>query len=296
MGSELVDLGNSIFNSEWLATLVKIALAGAIGIGVIGGSGYLQKTMTREFARWLAGYLGIGLMFGAPIAAVFGGGWWWALPFATMLVIAIYMNIDYRGDAGPTTWVEVSGSYKWRSLGYKSTHQSPVIVALAEYLVHDESVANAVDAVRKGETEEAKEEFERLAADGNPAAMNNLAVMLESGLGARPSKGDAMLWYKRAADAGTPIAKHNLAVILAADHISNPSAFQSWIDPTAGVKADDKDADFIEAYVLFSQAAHAGLALAARGLKDLKKHMTVAQITVAKKRLAKDNTPPYGRR
>lgn len=263
---------------------VKIVLAIIVGAAMQIGMVYLYAALTKEFARWLWGFFGLGLMLGAPVVAVFGGGWWWALPALAAVLLALYARVDYRDQGAPTTWVEVAGSLTWKARGYPDLKGRPDVAALAEYLIFDPSLEPAMQALAAGRLDEARKSFEDSAAAGSVAAMNNLGVLYESGIGVDSSTQMAMAMYRKAADAGVSIAKHNLAVILAADQLSPQALAELRQDRDGPRKRDDAEA-FVEAYTLFASAASDGLRMARRALRDLRSRMTKEQIETAKKRL-----------
>lgn len=272
MPEQLTNLWNFVTGNSWILFALKIALAIAIGFAVQLGTVLLHALLTRELGRWLCGYLGVVLMIGTPIPAVFIGGWWWLLPPVAMLALALYTRVEYRQVGVPTTWIEVSGSLKWKRLGYPELKGPSDVAAVAEYLVHDETVKPGVQALAEGRLDEAHREFETLAMDGNAAAMNNLGVLLEAGLGVRASKADSAKWYRKAVEADMPLAKHNLAVLIAADHILGTST-----------NPHEKERDFVEAYALFSSAISQGLEISRRGLRNLRRHMSQEQISTTEK-------------
>lgn len=273
MTEQLTNLWDTATTNPWVLLGLKIVLVIIIGFAVQLGLVWLHTLLTREFARWLWGYLGVFLMIGAPVAAVFLGGWWWVLPVIAMVILALYTRVDYRDKGVPTTWMEVSGSFKWRSLGYADLKGPAEVAGVAEYLIHDATLKPGIQALAEGRLEESRQEFQTLATTGNAAAMNNLGVIYEAGLGVVPSKKEALMWYRKAADAGVALAQHNLAVLLAADHLLN----------SVRASQGDRKRDFIEAYRLFSSAAAQGLKLAKRGLRDLRKKMTRDEIAAAKR-------------
>jgi hypothetical protein len=55
--------------------------------------------------------------------------------------------------------------------------------------------------------------FEKLAAEGNPNAMNNLGLMLANGLGVKQDFKAAQQWYENAAAGGDVGAMNNLGVM-----------------------------------------------------------------------------------
>ena len=118
--------------------------------------------------------------------------------------------------------------------------------------------------------------FHPLADRGDARAQNNLGVLCESGAGLPKSKPEALRWYRRSANARVPLAQNNLAVLVSTDHIlgtaENPS---------------NRNADLVEAYVLFTLAASQGLDIASRGRSDLVKHMTVEEIEKAEAEIKK---------
>lgn len=269
--NQLQQLWEVATDNRWVEFGFKFVLVIAVSAVMQLGLVLLNTSMTREFARWICGWLGLSLIFGSPIAAVFLGGWWWLLPPVALVVLALYTKVNYRDEGVPTTWVEVLGSFKWKRGGLDKI-DTPDVAAAAEFLVRDGFLKPGADALAEGKFAKAREEFEALAGAGNAAAMNNLGVLHEAGLGVSPSKADALQWYRKAADAGLPIAKHNLAILIAADHLLDSAEHP-----------DHRDRDFIEAYILFSSAASQGLRAARDGLRDLRRHMTAEQIEAAKK-------------
>lgn len=268
---QLAQLWEVATANRWVVLAFQIALANVIGIALVVAAVLLHTSLTRELARWICGYLGLGLIVGSPLAAVFLGGWWWLLPALAALVMALYAHVDYRDEAAPTTWIEALGSIKWKR-GRHDKLASPVVAAAADSLIRDGPLKPGTDALAEGSFVKAREEFGALAHAGNAAAMNNLGVLHEAGLGVPESKVEALKWYRKAADSGVPLAKHNLAVLIAADHLLGTAERDA-----------DKERDFIDAYALLSSAASQGLAVAKRALRDLRRHMTREQIAAAKK-------------
>jgi len=271
MPEQLTNLWSVVTGNPWILFVLKVALVIAVGFAVQLGVVLLHLLLTRELARWLCGYLGLTLMTVAPIPAVFIGGWWWFLPPFALVIIALYTRVDYRDGGSRTTWIEVSGSFKWKRLGQDELKGRPEVSAAADFLVHDRNLKPGTEAVAKGDFETAHRMFEAFAEGGNVAAMNNLGVLYEAGLGVPADEAAALKWYRKAADSGVPLAKHNLAVLIAADHILGTAKH-----------TDSREHDLIEAYVLLSSAAAQGLKAAKRGLRDLRRHMTRAQIAAAK--------------
>ena len=257
--------------NRWVVLAVKFILAIALVTVMQIGLVVLATSITREFARWVWGWLGTSLIIGSPFAAVFLSGWWWLLPPLALVILALYTQVEYRDEGVPTTWIEARGSFKWKRGGHDKL-ANPAVAAAADFLIRDGPLTPGADALGEGDFAKAREEFEALAHAGNVAAMNNLGVLHEAGLGVPVSKVEALKWYRKAADSGVPLAKHNLALLIAADHLLGTAEREA-----------DKERDFIEAYALFSSAASQGLAVAKGALRDLRRHMTREQIAAAKK-------------
>lgn len=266
--SELWDIATA---NRWVVLALQFSLAIALVTVMQIGLVVLATSITREFARWVWGWLGTSLIIGSPFAAVFLGGWWWLLPPISLVILALYSKIDYRDEGVPTTWIEARGSFRWKRRGHDKL-ASPDAAAAADFLIRDGPLEPGADALAKGDFVKARQEFEALAHAGNAAAMNNLGVLHEAGLGVPVSKVEALKWYRKAADSGVLLAKHNLALLIAADHLLGTAERDA-----------DKGRDFIEAYALFSSAASQGLAVAKRALGDLRRQMTREQIAAAKK-------------
>lgn len=183
--SELWDIATA---NRWVVLAVKFILAIALVTVMQIGLVVLATSITREFARWVWGWLGTSVMIGSPFAAVFLGGWWWLLPPLSLLILSLYTQVDYRDEGVPTTWIEALGSFKWKCSGHDKL-ASPDVAAAADSLIRDGPLKPGADALAEGDFVKAHEEFEALMHAGNAAAMNNLGVLHEAGLGVPVSNG-----------------------------------------------------------------------------------------------------------
>lgn len=68
----------------------------------------------------------------------------------------------------------------------------------------------AVSAFEAGDYARALADFRRLAANGNPVALNNLAAMYATGTGVKKNHAQAAKYYTLAAEQGLPIAQYNI--------------------------------------------------------------------------------------
>src|SRR5262245_23337140 len=71
----------------------------------------------------------------------------------------------------------------------------------------------AVGDYNSGNYAKALAEFEKLAADGDPLAMNNVGLMYNHGQGTGVDNAKAKQWYERSAKLGNPSAMNNLGVM-----------------------------------------------------------------------------------
>jgi hypothetical protein len=269
-------LWSAITENPWALSLIKVLLVLIVGVATVFGFFILHVKITRELARWIWGYVGVALLIAGPIVAVVLGGSWWYVPPITALLLALYVRVDYRDEGLPTTWTEVAGSYRWRGLGYGDLKGPAVIAAVPDSLIHDEMVKPALRSLTQARVKESLAELEELAASGSVAAMNNLGVIHEAGLGDVAAKREALKWYRKAAEADAPIAQYNLGMLLAGDHLISHS-----LATMARPAKSERSNDFIESHRLFSAAARQGFKPARKALKNLQRHMTPEEIAAA---------------
>jgi TPR repeat protein len=161
----------------------------------------------------------------------------------------------------------------------------------------------AVGDYNNGNYAKALAEFEKLAADGDPLAMNNAGLMYNHGQGTAVDNAKAKVWYEKAAKLGNPAAMNNLGVMY---------------EKGEGVSKDDKEAakwyqkasvwglrdalynlgelyregrgvarDPVEAYYFYTLAAVRGDQDANQLRQAIAKSMSADQMALAKNKLAK---------
>jgi hypothetical protein len=161
----------------------------------------------------------------------------------------------------------------------------------------------AVTAYNKGNYAKALAEFEKLAADGDPLAMNNLGMMYNHGQGTAVDNAKAKVWYEKAAKLGNPDAMNNLGVMyeLGQGVPKDEKQAASWYEKASfwGVanaqynlaelyrEGRGVDKDPVQAFYLYTLAAVRGDKEAAQIREALAKSMTADQLALAKKKLAK---------
>lgn len=76
-------------------------------------------------------------------------------------------------------------------------------------------IEGALISLFQGDYEGALKQFREAANNGNPAALNSLAVMYEKGMGVEVDYAEARNWYQVAIEHGSFDALYNLAVLYA---------------------------------------------------------------------------------
>lgn len=94
---------------------------------------------------------------------------------------------------------------------------------------------DAAKAWAKGDVEGARKIWEKMAADGDPQAMNNLGVIYDQGKGVEPDPGRAAHWFAQAANAGNPSGMSNYGRMLEQGRgiPANPAEAARWFDQAA---------------------------------------------------------------
>lgn len=94
---------------------------------------------------------------------------------------------------------------------------------------------DAARAWAKGDAKTAREIWERMAADGDSQAMNNLGVIYDQGAGVEPDPGRAAHWFAQAANAGNAAGMSNYGRILEQGRgvPANPAEAARWFDLAA---------------------------------------------------------------
>lgn len=86
-----------------------------------------------------------------------------------------------------------------------------------------------------GDIHKAREIWEKMAADGDAQAMNNLGVLYDQGRGLEPDAGRALHWFAMAANAGNPSGMSNYGRMLEQGRgiPANPAEAARWFDLAA---------------------------------------------------------------
>lgn len=93
----------------------------------------------------------------------------------------------------------------------------------------------AAKAYAAGKYAKAREIWEKMAADGDGQAMNNLGVLYDQGKGVDPDVGRAIHWFAEAARAGNPAGMSNYGRLLEQGRgmPANPEEGARWLDLAA---------------------------------------------------------------
>lgn len=94
---------------------------------------------------------------------------------------------------------------------------------------------DAAKSWSKGDFENARKIWEKLAADGDAQAMNNLGVIYDQGKGVEADAGRAAHWFAQSANAGNPSGMANYGRMLEQGRglPSNPAEAARWFDLAA---------------------------------------------------------------
>ncbi len=94
---------------------------------------------------------------------------------------------------------------------------------------------DAARAYASGDYATARGIWEKLAADGDNQAMNNLGVLYDQGNGVEPDAGRALHWFAEAANAGNPSGMNNYGRLLEQGKgiPANPEEAARWFDQAA---------------------------------------------------------------
>lgn len=128
-----------------------------------------------------------------------------------------------------------------------------------------ERLRNAQNAYDAKDFDTALNEWSELAEVGVAEAQLQLAMMYDNGLGVDADQATAIKWYHRAADQNESRAQYNLAVTHALGN---------------GVPVD-----FVSAYLWFALAHASGHAEAGAGVTELERHLSPAQLAIARGRI-----------
>ncbi|KPJ95273.1 MAG: hypothetical protein AMJ55_04270 [Gammaproteobacteria bacterium SG8_15] len=118
----------------------------------------------------------------------------------------------------------------------------------------DRSFSQAVSAYEKSDYHTARQEFERLAKQGQAEAQRFLGYMYDKGLGVPRDYNKAISWYRKAAEQKDSAAQYHLGLKYANGH---------------GVPKDQK-----QAYIWFAISFNNGYELAADPLRVLNKSLS----------------------
>ena len=94
---------------------------------------------------------------------------------------------------------------------------------------------DAARAFAAGDVAKARELWEKLAAEGDGQAMNNLGVLYDQGQGVEPDTGRALHWFAKAAEAGNASGMSNYGRMLEQGRgmEANPAEAARWFDLAA---------------------------------------------------------------
>jgi TPR repeat protein len=161
----------------------------------------------------------------------------------------------------------------------------------------------AVGDYNNGNYAKALAEFEKLAADGDPLAMNNAGLMYNHGQGTAVDNTKAKAWYEKAAKLGNPSAMNNLGVMYEKGEgiPKNEAEAAKWYQKASFWGLRDAmynlgelyregrgvSRDPVEAYYYYTLAAIRGDQDAAQLRQAIGKTLTPDQMAIAKKKLAK---------
>lgn len=161
---------------------------------------------------------------------------------------------------------------------------------------------DAVAAYKRGDYAAAAAEFERLAAAGDPFAMNNLGLMYGRGQGVPQDFAAARAWYVKAVDRGHAGAMNNLGVMYERGQgaVKDYATAAEWYRRAAAMgdgnaqfnlaalyeKGQGVGQDLVQAYMWYGLAVARGVADAAKARDKLKTVMTDDQLALAENKLA----------
>ncbi len=137
--------------------------------------------------------------------------------------------------------------------------------ASASVPTRNERLRNAKNAYDAKDFDTALNEWSELAQVGVAEAQLQLAMMYDNGFGVDADQAIAIKWYHQAADQNESRAQYNLAVTHALGN---------------GVPVD-----FVSAYLWFSLAHASGHAEAGAGVVELERHLSPAQLAIARGRI-----------
>lgn len=114
----------------------------------------------------------------------------------------------------------------------KSASDTPPLTA-PQY--PDTPAGDAARAYAAGDLTKAREIWEKLAAEGDGQAMNNLGVLYDQGQASERDAGRALRWFAEAANAGDPAGMNNYARLLEQGKgiPANPEEAARWFDLAA---------------------------------------------------------------
>jgi TPR repeat protein len=118
----------------------------------------------------------------------------------------------------------------------------------------DKSFSQAVSAYEKNDYQAARQEFAKLAKQGQAEAQRFLGYMYDKGLGVQRDYNKAISWYRKAAEQKDPAAQYHLGLKYANGH---------------GVPENQK-----QAYIWFAISFNNGYELAADPLRVLNKSLS----------------------
>lgn len=159
----------------------------------------------------------------------------------------------------------------------------------------------AQQAYDAGNFTAAHKQWSVLAEDGIAEAQAQLAMMYDDGVGVDADPAQAIRWYHRAARQGHPKAQTNLGVIYGAPGLNGRRDLTQaalWTRRAAAqavpraqynlgimyALGDGVPVDFVDAYMWFSLADARGFEEAGAGMAELERHMSSAQLALARSR------------
>jgi TPR repeat protein len=179
----------------------------------------------------------------------------------------------------------------------------PLVVAMFLAGSVNADFGSAMAFYNKGDYVAALAEFNKLAAAGDPAAMNNLGMMYANGQGAKQDYATARGWYEKSAKLGNPDAMNNLGVMyeLGQGTATDFTQARQWYEKASKwglataqynlaelyANGTGVDKDPVEAYVWYTLAAVRGDQDAGKKRDEIAKGMNANQVALAKQKLAK---------
>lgn len=140
-----------------------------------------------------------------------------------------------RGPGAPGAAASASPAAAAAVPGTDATGQEPAPAPGPARIWPQGPAGDAARAFAAGDVATARGIWERLAAEGDGQAMNNLGVLYDQGQGVEPDAGRALHWFARAAEAGNASGMSNYGRMLEQGRgmESNPAEAARWFDLAA---------------------------------------------------------------